>query len=81
VATPWDIRLSRPLMLKSGRRLVTLRDVRSLFIMRYSGVTHSAALTYAGELLLKAAATGRWPDIVAATDQIEVALMRERLLQ
>jgi hypothetical protein len=77
----WNAKLSRPLMLKNGERLETLGDVRSLFLDRFASVTHSAVLDYAGELLLTAAATGERTDIVAATDQIELALMRERLLQ
>ena len=78
---PWDKKLSRPLMLKNGERLETLSDVRSLFLERFATVTHNAALAYAGELLLKAAETGKRTDIVAATDQIELVLRRERLMQ
>jgi hypothetical protein len=78
---PWDKKLSRPLMLKNGERLETLSDVRSLFLERFATVTHNAALAYAGELLLKAAETGKRADIVAATDQIERVLRRERLMQ
>jgi hypothetical protein len=68
-------------MLKGGRRLETLRDARKLFLERFTNLTHHAAVAHAGELLLKAAATGRWPDIVAATDQIELVLVRARLMQ
>jgi hypothetical protein len=78
---PWDKKLSRPLMLKNGERLETLSDVRSLFLERFATVTHNAALAYAGELLLKAAETRKRTDIVAATDQIELVLRRERLME
>jgi hypothetical protein len=78
---PWNKKLSRPLMLKNGERLETLSDVRSLFLERFATVTHSAALAYAGELLLTAAETGKRTDIVAATDQIELVLRRERVMQ
>jgi hypothetical protein len=78
---PWDKKLSRPLMLKNGERLETLSDVRSLFLERFATVTHNAALAYAGELLLKAAETGKRTDLVTATDQIELVLRKERLMQ
>jgi hypothetical protein len=78
---PWDKKLSRPLVLKNRERLETLSDVRSLFIERFATVTHNAALAYAGELLLKAAETGKRTDIAAATDQIELVLRRERVMQ
>jgi hypothetical protein len=79
--TLWDQNLSRPLLLKDGRRLETLRDVRRLFLERFATVTHNAVIAYAGELLLKAAATGKWTDIAAATDQVERVLIQERLMQ
>jgi hypothetical protein len=78
---PWDKKLSRPLVLKNGDRLETLSDVRSLFLERFATVTHNSALAYAGELLLKAAETGKRSDITAATDQIELVLRRERVMQ
>lgn len=76
----WDKKLSRPLLLDNGQRLLTLSDVRSFFIDRFASVTHSAPLAYAGELLLKAAETGKCADIEAATDQIEQTLMSFRLM-
>jgi hypothetical protein len=77
----WDQDLSRPLLLKDGKRLETLRDVRRLFLERFATVTHNAVIAYAEELLLKAATTGKHTDIAAATDQVESVLMRERLMQ
>ena len=78
---PWHRKLSRPLTLKDGARLEMLSDVRSLFLDRFANVTDSAALAYAGELLLNAAETGKRTDIAAATDQIELVLRQKRLLQ
>jgi hypothetical protein len=77
---PWTKKLSRPLVLKDSTRLETLSDVRALFLDRFATVTHSAPLAYAGELLLKAAETGKRADIAAATDQIERVLRSTRLI-
>jgi hypothetical protein len=42
--------------------------------------THSAPIAHAGELLLKAAETGKGADIEAATDQIERVLRSNRII-
>jgi hypothetical protein len=76
----WDVKLSRSLQLKSGKRLKTLSDVRALFLDRFANITHSPAIAHAGELLLVAAQTGELADIEAATDQIERALITQRLM-
>jgi hypothetical protein len=78
---PWNKKLSRPLVLKDGQRLETLNDVRNLFLERFATITHSAPLAYAGELLLNAASTGEPGDIEAATEQIERALINQRLMR
>jgi hypothetical protein len=49
----WDKKLSRPLVLKDGARLETLSDARALFLDRFSSITHSDPIAYAGELLLR----------------------------
>jgi len=76
----WDAKLSRPLTLKGGKRLKTLSDVRGLFLDRFANITHSPTIAHAGELLLVAAQTGEPADIEAATDQVERALMSQRLI-
>jgi hypothetical protein len=78
---PWNKRLSRPLVLKDGARLETLSDVRALFLDRFSTITHSDPIAYAGELLLRAAETGKRADIEAATEQIERALMHVKMMR
>jgi hypothetical protein len=78
---PWDKKLSRPLVLKDGKSLETLSDVRGLFLDRFTNVTHSASLAHAAELLIKAAETGKRGDIAAATDQIELVLMNARMMR
>lgn len=67
-------------MLKDGARLETLSDVRALFLDRFSTITHSDPIAYAGELLLRAAETGQRADIAAATEQIERALRSNRMI-
>lgn len=75
----WNKKLSRPLLLKDGERLKTLSDARNLLIERFSNITHSEPLARAGELLLKAAETGKRADIEAATEQLERLLRAARL--
>jgi hypothetical protein len=75
---PWTQKLSRPLTLKDGHRLLTLNDVRAVSLDRFTNIIHSAPLAHAGRLLLKAAETGKRADIAAATDQIELALRHMR---
>jgi hypothetical protein len=77
---PWDKKLSRPLVLKDGARLEILSDVRALFLDRFSTITHSDPIAYAGELLLRAAETGKRADIEAATEQIERVLRSNRMM-
>jgi hypothetical protein len=43
-------------------------------------ITHSAPIAHAGELLLKAAETGKRADIEAATEQIERELRSNRMM-
>lgn len=75
---PWTSKLSRDLPLKDGTILTNLTEVRTLFLERFSNITHSYPLAAAGELLMKAAKTGKRADIEAATDQIELALRNMR---
>ena len=42
MAADWNLPLTRPLVLKSGETLRTLRDVADLFARRFGTVTHSA---------------------------------------
>jgi hypothetical protein len=78
---PWNDKLSRPLALKDGKRLLTLKDARSVLLDYFANVIHSEPLAYAGGLLIKAAETGDRADIEAATDQIERALASYRILR
>jgi hypothetical protein len=77
---PWNKRLSRPLVLKDGKRLQALSDVRAVFLDRFANITHSAPIAHAGELLLKAAETGKRADVEAATEQIERVLRSNRMM-
>ncbi len=75
----WNEKLSRDLVLKDGTTLKTLSDARALLLDRFSSITRSAPLTYAGILLLKAAETGARADIEAATEQVELVLRMRKL--
>lgn len=74
MARYWSKRLSRTIRLKSGKRLVTLRDAGKLIGEVAEGVTHSVAIEHAAELLMRAAETGTDEDCAAATDQLEIVL-------
>ena len=78
---PWSTRLSRPIALRSGRTLRTLRDAGDLLTGdAFRTVTASAPLAHAAELLMQAAESGDRADIAEATDQIEIVLRARRLL-
>jgi len=78
---PWSARLSRPLTLKSGQTLCTLRDAgECLSGDRFRGVTASAPLAHAAELLMIAARSGDPEDVAAATDQVEIVLQAWRVM-
>jgi hypothetical protein len=57
MATNWDAPLTRVLS-PQGARLVTLRAAGAYLSERFAGVTHSAVLEHAIELLMKAAQSG-----------------------
>ena len=71
----WNSRLAYQLPLTDGRILRTLDDARAVFASgAFSGVTRSAPLEHAIDLLLKAGESGQADDIKAATDQIAIVL-------
>jgi hypothetical protein len=79
MAADWSRPLARPLGLKSGEELVTLRDAGELFDRSFGNVRRDAAIEHAIELLMAAAKTGRKADVAAATDQVALALKLRRL--
>lgn len=76
---PWSRKLTEPIVLKDGRKLVTLDDARKLML----GLTERAALwpywQYAGELVLAAAEKPR-ASIKDAWAQLRRALVAEGML-
>lgn len=78
---PWDDPLSRTLVLADGRELKTLREAGTVLTEAFVGVTKSAMLEYAIELLLEAERTGTPSDIKAATDQVERVLIQRVLMR
>src|SRR5262245_16366552 len=70
----WNRPLARPIALKGGSELVTLKDA-GLFIRDYfQGYTKNDCLEWAVELLMIAAASGKLKDRQRATDQIVILI-------
>jgi hypothetical protein len=76
----WSRRLGQPVVLKDGRRLVTLRDACELLLSFNEKRQQHPWNQFAAELLLKAAASGTRADLQQARDQVCRALTREGLL-
>ncbi len=70
----WSAKLTRPLSLKSGDKLVTLSDARDYLIRYFETAAQKATLARGIELLFKAAETGSFLDRKAATDHIAIVL-------
>jgi hypothetical protein len=74
-----DVPLTRVLS-PQGARLITLRDAGAYLSERFAGVTHSAVLEHAIELLMKAAQSGTLADRKTETDQVARTLQGQRLV-
>ena len=73
--------LARPITLRDGSKLVTLRDAANMLLYVFgSDNTRSGALDYASRRLLRAAESGKRDDIETATDEIKCVLRARRLL-
>ena len=81
MASNWDRKLSEPVKMTRGRILNTLSDVRDLILRLGDSTVRASWWTYATELLLKAAESGKRSDINSATVQLCRALDREGMLQ
>ncbi len=77
---PWSDPLSKPITLKDGRVLVTLRDAGKLFAGFSESVQAHKWVEYAVELLLLAAENSDARTVKAATRQVERALFREGMI-
>jgi hypothetical protein len=77
----WDRKLSRPLALKDGTRVVTLRDAGRAIVIHFEGATRNDPLEFTIAALNKAAQTGKRADIKAATDSIARSLRWRAVLQ
>jgi hypothetical protein len=76
----YDRKLSHPIKLADGSRLVTLHDAANLFAAKFGTIRRWAALEHCIELLMVAATTGKRDDIKAATDQLVLVLRGHRWL-
>ncbi len=76
----WNDHLTHPIPLRTGAILVSLRDAAEAMMAAGEGVLKDETLAYAGKLLMGAAETGADADVVAATDQVRIALQKRALL-
>ena len=76
----WARKLGQPVILRDGRRLMTLRDASEVLLGFNDRRQQNAWNQYAAELLLKAAASGARADVQQAREQLCRALAREGLL-
>ena len=72
-------KLTRPLTLKDGTKLVTLEDARRVVLAQMGIEMEDWALTHALMQLLAAAHTGSYADRKTATDQVATALRARAL--
>jgi hypothetical protein len=63
----WSAKLSRPILLKNGKKLVTLFDARNCLVNTFANVVRNDALGHAIVLLMEAAETGKLANRRAAT--------------
>jgi hypothetical protein len=74
-------KLARPLILRDGNTLITLRDAANILLYAFGSTdTRSGTLDHASRQLLAAAESGKGADIAAATDEIETLLRGRQLL-
>jgi hypothetical protein len=74
-------KLSRPLELRDGRTLRTLRDAIDELERQFASVTRDDGLVHAIKLMEKAAKSGKRADIEAATRQVGIVLRFRGLIE
>ena len=72
----WSVKLTRPLTLKNGDKLVTLADARRVVLAHLTTEVENHELIHAMRLLLTAAETGSFAHRTAATNQVAMMLRR-----
>ena len=75
----WSAPLSRPLVLRDGKRLATLADARDFVLALPPGYQERNAWQRAAALLIEAAEHGG--DVGAATEQVVLALFLQARLR
>ena len=76
----WDEPLTHALILKSGERLTTLRDVARELATRFDMPPRWTVLDHAMEAMMRAAESGAHRDIKEATRLIAFVLRQRSLL-
>jgi hypothetical protein len=79
VLVSWTKKLPEPIRLRDGRELITLSDARALILGLAESRQHRPTWTYAVELLLQAADTGKPDDLKDAWAQVSRAAHAEGL--
>lgn len=80
--TGWNRSLSRPLKLRDGHAITTLKQAAGLITMRLPKARQQKPIWQTtAKMLMAAHASGRRDDIVAATGQLARALEAEGWLQ
>jgi hypothetical protein len=75
VANGWSAKLARPIVLKDGTSLKTLRDARAFILSEPAYIQDRRAWQHAAELMIAAVENGT--GLEEATKQIELALFLE----
>jgi hypothetical protein len=76
--TGWHARLSQSIIMRDGKRLVTLADARTVVLALPAADQERATWKAAARLLIAAAEQGG--DITAATEQVRLALFLQARL-
>lgn len=70
----WRKPLPEPIRIKGNREIKTLREAGNFIVGLSASIQASPTVTYATELLLKAAETGKADDVQDAAAQVHRAL-------
>jgi len=73
----WKKQLPKPISLNDGRELRTLSDIGELILRLPETVQETPKWTYATELLVQAAETGKYDHVAAACDQLMRAALTD----
>ncbi len=76
----WSKKMPMPIRLRDGRELHTLSDAGELILRLPDSIQQRSTWTYATELLMQAAKSGRKDDMVDACHQVARAAKADGML-